>query len=340
MKSKKNVLTLAVVLALFLVSVVSVAKYQVTKNNKGVATAGNFYFTSNYLKETIGINDTDFSDIPYIYSEGEWSGQSDYGFFLTIQNYENRLMFNESGLDVEYEITFELAPEEGQNVEGIYWVKGPDNEKRELSVGNKVSYQGCHLTGGTAKADRFEIVVPAPSQAVALEDYTSVPIMVIATPTAPEYISDSYKEESKKLAAKLVANILADKYSLVYGYTMKKAETDVVKVESWVGFPYEITYTPGSQGVAHTMEMTWNHQMLQMDAHNELYRIAKGEIADDSPSKPILTVDEEKQQTTMNFQIEPYETKKFVFYRTVDFSASTTYEQLQGMITLTDKSVE
>ena len=333
MKNKKRVLALGCVAVLFLISAVTYAKYQVARNNKGMAIAGNFYFTSNYLNEITG---TEASDIPYIYNLGVWTGQTDYIFLVSVQNYKNRLMFNETGLDVKYEITFELMPEAGQAVEGKYYVIGKDNVQRELVVGSKVTYQDCSLSGGTANADRYEIILPKPEEAVILEDYVTVPVLVSAKPIAPAYVSDSYKEKNKRLTAKFVANIVADKYSLTHGFTIKKSESETVAVSSWLGFPYEITYKPGSQNVPHTMELSWNHEMLQMDAHNELYQTVKNENSDENP---VYIVDDVNKKTTIKFQIDPYETKEFVFLRTADFLENTTYEQLQGMVTLTDIDV-
>ena len=278
------------------------AKYYAGRSNKGVATASNLYFTSNYLKN---VSEAE-SDYPVIYNNDAWDGNNAYSFHLLIRNYQNQLLYNDINLDITYKIEFQLVD---TTDEGTYQVTYQNETKNVTSV--SACEFDATLDGGQAMENPFKISIARPDGNTDL-NYKSVGVQVTATPISPGYVANS-----EKLGGVFYASLLSAQYELTGGFS------EVKFLDSFVGFPYRISYKAGTDNAAHTVQVTWNSEKLQLDRNSSYY----ASVQDGSSGKKYVEI-----------VMEPYTTLELVFFRTSDFGSITTVSELEELVTIKDKT--
>lgn len=290
-----------------LVAGVSVyAKYFSSNSNKGVATASNWYFSSDTLK-TIS-NDNYIA----LYNSSSWDGKSPYNFTFQIHNFQNQLLYNDENLDVTYSLKFTREDSGDTDAYSVqYWDNSNVKQKKEWPAWEpSITIEGQTIKGGSAKSQEYAVIFPGDPNAG--KDYMSKGIRVEAYVTSPSYVA-------KKLGGILYAGVASVGYDLQRGFDIEAGELEVM-----AGFPYEITYMPGPDAGVHQIAIVWTDNVLQLDSY----------------AMTELNVEVNAQgQATALVSLQPYETLELVFYRGADFENNITdLALLEQAVTVTDRT--
>lgn len=280
------------------------AKYYAGHSNKGVATASGLYFTSNVLKNVSG---KVVADYPVIYNTDAWDGANAYSFNLEIRNYQSQLLYNDSNLNITYEITFCL---EDQTDGGTYLITYQNQTKTLESNSTSCTFLAT-LDGGKAVANKYTVSVKRPD-GDANANYKSVGIIVTAKPVSPSYLSDY-----ETLGGILYASLVSSQFELKGEFSKFKSG----EIGQYAAFPYTVTYKPGGDNIVRNIKICWNKNKLQLDMFSPYYNLVK----------------EDGQYKYVEIEIEPYTVFDIIFYRTNSFEDDITLETLNQMVTITDE---
>lgn len=293
---------------LCLASGLLVAKYYAERSNKGVATASGFYFTSNYLKNVSGKEETEY---PVIYNTTPWNGTGSCDFDLQIRNYQNQLLYNDQNLNVIYNISFQLVD---QSDRGTYQVSygNDENNVKTITKDNAVTFENITLTGGMASVNSFTVSVSKPSDNTSA-NYRSTGIRVTATPVSPSYVTNSVK-----LGGILYASMVSAQYNLSHEFSIDSTKN----LSDYSGFPYMITYTPDQDNSAHQVKVTWDSNQLEIDKFNEYSTL----VSEDSDGKKYIVI-----------TMQPYSSVQITFYRAAGFNVGNSTD-LENLVSVTDTS--
>ena len=204
-KRNKFILTVLSVFVALLIwqSIDIVAKYYAAKNNKGVAVASGLYFNSDKLNKEEGstingieaITEDEISNLAVTTNTASWSNGS-VTLPIKIQNYDSNILFNDSGLDISYQIEFKLLD---VPVGATYSVidKTDTTEHPLASKGTTYSSTGI-LKGGTLNADTYKIKITL-NEGTTIDDYSQARVLVLAYPVAPDYLVNEEKQQYRLL---------------------------------------------------------------------------------------------------------------------------------------------
>ena len=203
-KRNKFILTVLSVFVALLIwqSIDRVAKYYAAKNNKGVAVASGLYFNSDKLNKKQGSTENGINSIKNDEIEGlaittntaSWSSGS-VELPLKIQNYDSNILFNDSGLDITYQIEFKLLDEP---VGATYSVIDKDSsEVNTLNKSGDTYVSSGNLKGGTLNADTYKIRITLKDANI--ETYKPARVLVLAYPTAPDYLVNNENQQYRLL---------------------------------------------------------------------------------------------------------------------------------------------
>lgn len=311
------------------------AKYYAGNSNKGVATASSLYFCSNFIKDLSGIKNE--NDYPIVYNTNSWNGEDEFVFDLEIRNYQNQLLFNDANLDIDYEITFKLegdSTEEGttetESTEESYTVtytngSGNVSESKQIDAeGIKFEMSGT-LDGGQARSNTFRITIPKLAEG---SDF-SKKILVVATPTSPEYIAGSYK-----LGGWIQAKKVAKEYGFSSGFNIIGSlqdegawtEDDKKKIASQAALPYTIRYDGDENNATHTVRVEWNSAYVELNQYDDFF-------------KNKQEVSEKSGWYYLEIQMEPSSTVNLVFYKQKNFITNVkSKSELENTVIVEDRN--
>ncbi len=311
------------------VSLTVYSKYYKTDNNKGMAIASGFYFSSNYMTELSTEDETLSTAIKNIEkiedvagneeiikllsvkaSDGAWNSDDTYQFTIEIRNNANQLLYNDADLNVGYKVEFLLLDEP---LGAEYKVrKGSTGSDQSFTKNQKAELTG-ELTGGKLSYDEYQLEVKVTD----LPQYNTARILVLAYPTSPSYL-----KSAKKIAGIITANYRAsDVYITDQGFTIEKDLTDDnwkdrVKAESALVYQVKTTgsYFGGSQGnqAQTAIKIKWNPDMYELDKYDK-YRPNP-----DNPDTKDNTIDEDNGE--MIIKTNPYSLIEFVFFKKEGFN--------------------
>ena len=168
------------------------AKYYSQGYEKGVAVASAIYFSANHAFESEG-NFVQSLVVPTESGDG-------YEFVFEVRNYENNLLFNDSSVDIPYEISFWLsqASEEGVRHTVTYNGESKDisvysyDEENDVYTGDKLIYTGHSIIGGAAKANEYKIVVSGITNKA---EHIKIPIYVEVNTTDASPVTKTLRGE-------------------------------------------------------------------------------------------------------------------------------------------------
>lgn len=173
------------------------AKYYAAKNNKGVAVASGLYFNSDKLNKKTGatqngiagITEDEINGLAITTNTAAWSNGA-VELPLKIQNYDSNILYNDSGLDVSYQIEFKLLDEP---IGASYSIIDKDSNGEYLleKKGSEYTSNGT-LSGGSLVADTYRIKINLTETADA---YEPARVLVLAYPTAPDYLVNSVSQQ-------------------------------------------------------------------------------------------------------------------------------------------------
>lgn len=334
--NKKN-LRIALMVCLVLVLSISgtaLAKYYATRNNKGVSVAAGLYFNSNCLGNVPGeikeLPDVDVTTMPgYVNKEG---GNI---FHLEIRNYDNHILFNELYLDVEYTISFMLV--EGASASIEYKDESGTITNVPLLLGQPVTLTGQILPGGTAYYDSYTVTTENTT------DGKKAKVMVMAYPTAPDYVASA--KEEMRLVGVLQAEPKIVEVGIDTSRFLIEDRTEFVtdwknQVEKMSGLVYAIKtngddVSSSTGAIKGELEVTWNSRMLDINQYDPYYL--------DAMEEDTITTNGDLK--TMRIRVLPYANIKITFYKTADFvkafdDGTMTKEAFQGYVKATLPDVD
>lgn len=177
---------------------ISYAKYYASKYRHGIAVASGLYFNSNKLYTNQG----DTTNIPGIDTSGmmanvngrKWTG-GDLIFDIEVRNYDNNLLFNDSNLNVEYEICFMLT----ENPAGATYSVGKMEGSSETGVqaltrkNQVVKFAGGRLEGGTLNRETYRLTLHMEDDTI----YNGARVLAVAYPVAPDYLYDPLNQQHR-----------------------------------------------------------------------------------------------------------------------------------------------
>lgn len=298
------------------------SKYYKTDNNKGIAIASGFYFSSNYMTELNSEDEAVAETIRNIKNIDELVKQPEiikllsvkasdkvwtsgtYSFGININNYTNQLLYNDIELDMSYNIEFLLLDE--PLGAGYYVRKGDTGDFKEINKVNKAEFTG-DLKGGQISSDRYQLEVRVSDWNM----YNTARILVLAYPTSPSYLT-----KTGKLAGIITANYREGNVTITnQGFTIE----DSLSESDWQGKVKEVSaleyqvrttggYINGNQASQTQMiKITWNPEMYVLNQYDK-YR---------EPEQESI-IDEEKGE--MIIKTNPYSMIKFVFFKKEEFN--------------------
>lgn len=339
MSTRKKIIILFILVFVMSAGTVFVmAKYYATTNNKGVAVASGLYFNSNILINEAGTIDigeivTQYNnsliDIPISINSKEWSS-STYTFPIEIRNYNSILLYNDSNLNIKYNIEIvQLNSVAGTsysvkrlNENGIY-------EEETLTRGVVKKYEEV-LQGGEALFNKFDINMN-------IEDNSgftgrSAKILVLAYPVSPDYIAVS--AENLRLISILQGDytqseISIDKQGFVIENGMDNTNFRSI-IDTYSGYEYNIT-TYGDMAIKEgdsinqMMKITWNNSMLTIDQFSSYFIEAR----DNSN-----VIDNGDGTTSILIEAMPYANISIVFYKkkNADFSTISSKKAFTNLV--------
>lgn len=329
-KRNKFILTVLSVFVALLIwqSIDIVAKYYAAKNNKGVAVASGLYFNSDKLNKKAGvatgidnITEDEIEGLAITTNTASWSSGS-VELPLKIQNYDSNILFNDSGLDITYQIELKLLDEP---VGATYSVidKGDNNEHPLSNQGQKYISSGT-LKGGSLSADTYKIKITLTSEA---DNYIPSRVLVLAYPTAPDYLVNTNDQQYRLLGIfeghpnEMELEIDSASFLIEKKFNTNSDNWKEI-VEDSAAYIYNIK-TKGdivqdtNTAAKREIEVKWRSEYLSIDRYSEYYRAAES-----------VTKTEENgvEWSSMKIEVLPYANINITFYKNEAFIAALNNE--------------
>lgn len=338
--------TIAAVGSLVIVGLLTnmvVAKYYAYKAEKGISVASAFYFNSDKLITDAGstrtedIKNMDISNYSLIVNSERWTSGT-YNFLFQIRNYDNNLLYNETGLDVKYKLCFYLIG----SGKGVSYKVGVMNSENTAVEGLPVTlteenpwaeYEGT-LNGGTLQAVTYRIQVELTSK----QDYDpDTKILAVAYPTSPDYQVNELNQVHRLVG--VFQTHLSDVTMKIHkAQFLVQEETDyaskwLAKVQDLSGLIYNVktagdALVDASNAVKKTVIVKWKSEYLSISEYDEEYLNAKNKDTVTSSANPeedenewlwSVTGADGIQWNYMKLEMPPYSNVDLTFYKTEKF---------------------
>lgn len=278
-----------------------IAKYYAYKAEKGISVASGFYFNSDKLIKQEGgayaspeaVQGMNTDGIPVTINREKWTG-GDCLFTVEIRNFDNNLLYNEQGLDLEYKILFRLI---GTPVGASYTVSGEGiTGTPSLTPGNSVEGGGS-LAGGAPRSHIFQIHLTTANQAVQYDNLKAAKVLVAAYPTSPDYIRTEETEKQEHFMCGMFQGVLSEASMRIESSRFQVQSTTAYKsgwqnaVKDQSGLIYTIR-TGGdalideNNSIRQKIRVKWNSQYLQVSKYDIEARAT--EVAKKEKEKYIL----------------------------------------------------
>ncbi len=186
----RSLISICLILAVFVVPLLTESRYRAYLNSFAAAIAKEYYFSSNYLKQE-----------NTMYTLNGWNGLSVEMDEIQIRNYDNTLLTNQTGQDLDYKLdwtvqTFgedeQALPAESQCSLVVEYKGGTTSEGEEARTPIIQSEDGgvrgsitCKILGdGNSKKDNYRLYLVAPADGQGkslLENGSYVDVMLTAT---------------------------------------------------------------------------------------------------------------------------------------------------------------
>lgn len=262
------------------------AKYFSEGARWGVAIASGVYFTANYAAEVTDTNadvendgdagtdtDTGINNKDYFESvvNSSYAG-SNYEFVFEVRNYENNLLFNESGVVIPYTVTFWLGETPTNATYTVKWQENKQDYEKAITADNKVTISNQSIGGGSAYANEYTISITVTDSTIKHE---SVPIYV-------EVQTEDGAVINKTLGGKMVLTnvklpesyIESQEFVTPEEYTGEDADAKkFARLQKMSILTYEVR-TVGevaTDDVTEKLKLSWNPKYLEIDLFDEAY---------------------------------------------------------------------
>ena len=312
------------------------AKYFSESARWGIAIASGVYFTANYAADVTNTNadvedngdvgtdtDTGINNKDYFESvvNSSYAG-SNYEFVFEVRNYENNLLFNESGVVIPYTVTFWLGEAPTNATYTVKWQQNEQECKNEITAENKITISNQSIGGGSAYANEYKIGITVEDTEV---KHASVPIYV-------EVKTEDGAMINKTLGGKMIlTNVeLPKSYIESQGFVTPEEYTDdaekFARLQKMAIFTYEVR-TVGeveTDDVTEKLRLVWDPNLLEIDLFDEIYlEWQKTEAASNNgtiPSGPYQYTIDGKTYYYITFEVMPYSSQTINFLRGEQFA--------------------
>ncbi len=343
--NKKNILILCICLLICSGIVYQVynayAKYYAARYNKGIAVASNLYFNSDKLLKNTGITDIDVlladkdfvNDISVI--TDSWAGNSTLMSFA-IRNYDNNILYNESGLDIEYEIWFVMLDEP---VGAEYYIRDAQDNSYQLSnAGDRKSFNGV-VKGGSLDYDRYGIEIRRMSSGET--EYESSRVLVMAYPTNPDYIKkdkdddtqeyrllgvfEAYPRDVKISIDEAKFKVQTQESPINYAGNWKAAVEDLSAYIYNIKTKGDVVVEQNSSNAQQAI-VSWDNRYLNIDIYDEYYLAAVEHDSIYGSDEPLegeeryLIRDDSGKLNAIIIDVLPYMSIDMTFYKAEGFN--------------------
>lgn len=317
------------VLMIALLGSSSFAKYYSMQQQKGVAVASDFYFSSDILKSGVTINNNnepeDFSSLT-AYRANTWhSNDTSSVVDFLVRNYDNNLLYNDENIEIEYTVYAKLAEEDSSGDISYYLVDSKNNSVRKTLTENSVAEITGVLTGGEILSNSYYIQYEHAANTQA----TPVDIYVWVVPTYPSYMpKNQYSMGSVISIGKASNNTFT--FESKWGFLELNDSTAELSQElknvinSQIGFVYNISTTGSNTTDVNVNEVnvriSWDSKYVEMDRFSKFYN---------------STFEQNGTIKTMDIVINTYTSNDILFYRTSNFNinAFATQGDFQNLVT-------
>lgn len=338
MRKKKNIFILCMCIFVCAIAGLSytltsvLGKYYASRFNKGVAVASNVYFNSDKLVKSTGItdigdiiNDSDsINKINVFTNSGSWaSGNLLLNF--DIRNFDNSILYNESNLDIGYNIEFVLLDEP---LGAQYEIIPPEGDRQLLAEkGSRISMEGT-IVGGRLDSKMYGISMTMTSR----DDFKAARVLVLAYPVSPGYV---YRDKAEPQEYRLLGIFQGHPTDL--NITIEEAcfkvQKDVgyetackSKIEDLSGYIYNIK-TAGDvvlddkTAVRQEAVVTWDDRYVTIDKYNDYYNYAiEHDKKAEEEGSPERYLKKEGDKTSMTILVLPYSSIEITYYKTEGFN--------------------
>lgn len=290
------------------------AKYFSESARWGVAIASGVYFTANYAAES-----EEFFEVNV---NSNYIGNS-YEFAFEVRNYENNLLFNESSVVIPYSVSFWLEEAPQGAGYSVVW----QEETIALNVGEKATFSGHSIAGGSANANPYAIKINVTDSGSAHE---AVPIYV-------EVTTDEGAMVSKTLRGKMMlSNVSAPQnYIESQSFVIDRTTTDDTTMDDATKFAlmqklsmftYEIrTVGEVATGdITEKLKLSWNPTLLEIDLFDDAYlawQESEKEATGEMPGAPYV---DDAGWYYITLDVMPYSAQTVSFLRGADYAENVT----------------
>lgn len=297
------------------------AKYYSQSARAGIAIASGIYFTANYAV-TSGEEEEFFESIV----KSDYQG-NEYSFNFEVRNYENNLLFNESGVDIPYSLSFWLGE---VPADASYTVAWGDNSPQVLAgEENKFEITGQSIAGGSARANSYTISIK-PNESTIV--HKAVPIYV-------EVKTGDGSIINRTLRGKMVLNNVKRPESFIesQGFILPNdtagAETVTFeKIEKLSELTYEIR-TVGevlaTDEPTEELKLSWDASVFELDLFDSVYL----EWKKNNPGVTAPKDDATPGWKYITIKVMPYSVETIGFFRGTNYNVKVSnMEQLHTYI--------
>lgn len=321
-----------------------VAKYYAYRAEKGISIASAFYFNSDKLTTDAGstreedIKAMDVSDYSLIVNSERWTSGT-YTFLFQVRNYDNNLLYNETGLDLKYKLCFYLIGS-GSGASYKVGVMNSDSTAQDgtsvtLTAANPWAMYEGSLNGGSLQAMTYRIQVELTSK----QDYDpDTKVLVVAYPTAPDYQVNETNQVHRLVG--VFQPHLSDVTMKIYkAQFLVQEDTDYTakwlqKVQDLSGLIYNVktagdALVDSTNAVKKIVVVKWKTDYLTISSYDKQYLAAcendKKTTVGDNPEEDDeewlwnVTGADGMNWTYMKLEMPPYSSVNITFYKTEKF---------------------
>ncbi len=319
-----NAVTLVCFIAILASGINTFAKYYSQQRQKGVAMASNFYFSSDILAKGVKVDAngpvSGFAEYPM---SGKWNkGGTSSSYTFNIRNFENNLLYNDSNLDVKFNVYFMLEKEETNGATCTI-----SDGQYSTTVSTTVNYmkdgeniKEYSLNGGEAQNQTFTV-----SYSHTEGSNYPVGLYIWVVPTSPDYISkDNYTLGAKiKLSESVATFNLSGEFDLGLSSESEFTDEDKALIAQQSGFVYKITTSGAHDNDEVPLIIKWNTKLLGLDKFSSIgqYDIDSNGIA------------------TAKTSINTFSSLDLIFYKTSLFDEKNdwTRSEFENLVTVEEQ---
>ncbi len=289
------------------------AKYYSQGYEKGVAVASAIYFSANHAFES------DESDIG---TEKEYvpslvlpmiSG-TEYNFDFEVRNFENNLLFNDSGVKIPYKISFWL----GETPIAATYTVSLGSESKTFNT-DEVTFENQSIEGGAARVNPYKITVKVSESDT--QKHERIPVFVKVETLDGSPVQKVLKGQMVFSSVSLADNFI-DYQQFVLNKTVADDAEWFTELQKLSALTYEIR-TVGAvtgNGATEKIKLIWNPNVLEIDLFDETYK--KWMSATGKTVPDIETDTETNGWYSITIDAMPYSSETVTFFRGKDFDTN------------------